>query len=140
MTEPKMRLEDEGKECLTCEEHGKCSIEFIGGERHLMTPKEMDLILFSYDAAMKSLIQHFDKQNDVREAINEIIKGYIDDGKVPGEAFVSEKEEGFKYMAFVLGEISFMQDLTRAVTTVVKDAKNRADEAYANSTNTGMAN
>jgi hypothetical protein len=140
MTEPKMRLEDEGKECLTCEEHGKCSIEFIGGERHLMTPKEMDLILFSYDAAMKSLIRHFDKQNDVREAINEIIKGFIDDGKVPGEAFVSEKEEGFKYMAFVLGEISFMQDLTRAVTTVVRDAKNRADEAYANSTNTGMAN
>ena len=113
------------EECLTCNHHGDCSVEFVGGEKKVLTAQEMDMVTAAIEMGQYGISAHWDRHSGDRNHLAKII---IEKGT---DFSLASTPEGVDYYMFAMRQVARMQQVLDRIAPILLEAKNRADEAFA---------
>jgi len=117
------------EDCLTCPEHGHCSMEYMGGESKVMTALEMDAIMGGMELGQNQLAGAWEAKTEVRKQLGLILTAEHDKGHA--DYLISESPEGVEYFRFALRQLAVMESIIETVHPIFAEAKQRADDVYA---------
>jgi len=116
------------EDCLTCPEHGHCSMEYMGGESKVMTALEMDAIMGAAEAGMEQLNRGRDAKGEARKELAAQLSAEHDKGNA--KYLVSESPEGIAYFKFALKQLATMESIISTVRPIFDEVKERANRMY----------
>ena len=115
-------------DCKTCPEHGKCSMEALGGESKVFTALEMDAVMGAAEAGMEQLNRGWNMQAAARKELAAQLGA--EDGEGDVKHLVSESKEGIEYFRFSLRQLAIMESILETTHPILDEAKQRAEEMY----------
>jgi hypothetical protein len=119
----------EDANCQTCEERGKCPIEYVGGEGKALFPLEMEIVIAAVEAGLENIEENWVKQAAARERLATLLAEEHEAGFK--DYCIGESSEGSEYFLFSLRQLERMQGIIEVVKPIVEEAKQRASKAFA---------
>jgi len=116
------------EDCLTCPEHGHCSMEYMGGEAKVFSALEMDAVMGASEAGFEQLSREWNAKGEARKEL----AAQLDAEHEKGNAgyLVSESPEGVAYFSFALKQLATMESIISTVRPIFDEVKERANRMY----------